>query len=191
MSRYIKDMPYQTVLETPLKNMSGSGMAFANNYSTGDIYGDTFATKSVLNPQYDMELDEVAGILKSHGREYIGMGNCSSQLFLLYSPTEMQIGKSGEVYAYASKLAGVEDEMAFQMVEVVKNINRFESSIKHKPNVFSVVVENSNLEPDENSQDSEMEDYKQQLRNSVSQYIRSACEGITPAHTQLIKVQFT
>ena len=84
VSRYIKDMPYQTVLETPLKNMSGSGMAFANNYSTGDIYGDTFATKSVLNPQYDMELDEVSGILKSHGREYIGMGNCSSQLFLLY-----------------------------------------------------------------------------------------------------------
>ena len=47
------------------------------------------------------------------------------------------------------------------MVEVVKNINRFESSIKHKPNVFSVVVENSNLEPDGNSQDSEIEDYKQ------------------------------
>jgi len=31
------------------------------------------------------------------------------------------------------------------MVEVVKNINRFESAIKHKSNVFSVVVENSNL----------------------------------------------
>ena len=54
------------------------------------------------------------------------------------------------------------------MVEVVRNINRFESSIKHKPNVFSVVVENSNLVSDGNSEDQKLEDYKQQLRNSVS-----------------------
>jgi hypothetical protein len=72
------------VLETSLKNTTSAGMAYPNNYSTGDIYGDTFATKSVLNPQYDMELDEVKGVLKSRGREYIGMGNCSSQLFLIY-----------------------------------------------------------------------------------------------------------
>lgn len=39
-------------------------------------------------------------------------------------------------------------EMHYQMVEVVKNINKFESSIKHKPNVFSVVVQNSNLAKD-------------------------------------------
>lgn len=87
VSKYIKDIPYQTVLETPLKNLAGSGIAFPNNYTTGDIYGDAFATKSVLNPQYDMELDEVQKVLKVKGREYIGMGNCSSQLFLLYSPT--------------------------------------------------------------------------------------------------------
>ena len=64
-----------------------------------------------------------------------------------------------------TKMENVEPDspykLGFQMVEVVKNINRFESSIKHKPNVFSVVVENSNLEPDGNSQDSEIEDYKQ------------------------------
>lgn len=82
-------------------------------------------------------------------------------------------------------------DIGYQMVEVVRNINRFESSIKHKPNVFSVVVENSNLGQDVDSEDQELENYKQQLRNSLSQYIRSACEGITPAHTQLIKVQFT
>ena len=39
-------------------------------------------------------------------------------------------------------------KMNFQRVEVVRNINRFESSIKHKPNVFSVVVQNSNLAKD-------------------------------------------
>ena len=40
------------------------------------------------------------------------------------------------------------DILKYQMVETVRNINRFESSIKHKPNVFSVVVENSNLAED-------------------------------------------
>ena len=55
------------------------------------------------------------------------------------------------------------------MVETVRNINRFESFIKHKPNVFSVVVENSNLAPDDSdSRDERLEDFKRQLRNSVS-----------------------
>ena len=46
------------------------------------------------------------------------------------------------------------------MVEVVKNINRFESSITHKSNVFSVVVENSNLVENQNSDDDELKQYK-------------------------------
>ena len=46
------------------------------------------------------------------------------------------------------------------MVEVVKNINRFESSIKHKSNVFSVVVENSNLVENPNFDDDELKQYK-------------------------------
>lgn len=59
--------------------------------------------------------------------------------------------------------------LKFQMVETVRNINRFESSIKHKPNVFSVVVENSNLAPDDSdSRDERLEDFKKHLRDSVS-----------------------
>ena len=65
--------------------------------------------------------------------------------------------------------------LKYQMVETVRNINRFESSIKHKPNVFSVVVENSNLAPnptvdlsDEGSDETKMELYKRQLRDSVT-----------------------
>ena len=46
------------------------------------------------------------------------------------------------------------------MVEVVKNINRFESSVKHKSNVFSVVVENSNLVENQNSDNDELKQYK-------------------------------
>ena len=55
------------------------------------------------------------------------------------------------------------------MVEVVKNINRFESAIKHKSNVFSVVIENSNLAEDtSDGADEALEKYKEQLRNSVT-----------------------
>ena len=82
--------------------------------------------------------------------------------------------------------------MNYQMVEVVKNINRFESSIKHKPNVFSVVVENSNLTEDTSDNANEiLENYKKQLRDSVTQFVRNTCEGIVPVHTQLFDVQFT
>ena len=66
------------------------------------------------------------------------------------------------------------DILKYQMVETVRNINRFESSIKHKPNVFSVVVENSNLaedksvDRDKDTPESRLENYKEQLRNSVT-----------------------
>ena len=79
----------------------------------------------------------------------------------------------------------------------MRNINRFESSIKHKPNVFSVVVENTNLAPDKNvdmsedSPEATMERYKQNLRNSITQFVRDTCESIVPVHTQLFNVQFT
>lgn len=88
-------------------------------------------------------------------------------------------------------------EMNYQMVEVVRNINKFESSIKHKPNVFSVVVQNSNLAPDPtvdmsdvDSPEYMLEKYKENMRNSVRQFVRNTCEGIVPAHTQLFDVQF-
>ena len=89
-------------------------------------------------------------------------------------------------------------KMNFQRVEVVRNINRFESSIKHKPNVFSVVVQNSNLAKDPTvdmtnteSNEYKLEKFKESLRNSVNQFVRNTCEGIVPAHTQLFDVQFT
>ena len=56
VSRYVKDVAYQTVLESPLKNATGSGLEFPNNYATGDLYGDVFVTKSALNPMYDMDI---------------------------------------------------------------------------------------------------------------------------------------
>jgi hypothetical protein len=56
VSQYKRDIPYQLVVETSLKNMTTAGIAYPNNYSTGDIYGDVFATKSILDPNYNMNL---------------------------------------------------------------------------------------------------------------------------------------
>ena len=115
----------------------------------------------------------------------------------MYKPMDMAVGmesQSGEVIA--RRLMNPEPELNYQMVEVVKNINRFESSVKHKSNVFSVVVENSNLaksSKDESSMaksEQEFENYKSQLRNSITQFVRNACKDIVPVHTQLFDVQF-
>lgn len=57
VSQYKTDMAYQTVLETPLRNVTTAGLKYANNYSSGDMYGDVFVTKSVLNPRYDMDIE--------------------------------------------------------------------------------------------------------------------------------------
>ncbi len=195
--RYHRDIAYQTIVESSLKNMIGSGIACPNNYSTGDLYGDAFVAKSVLDPRYDMNLSECSDdMLCGVGREYLGMGSCSDQLSLVYKPLMMKVScdENGNV---ATERVNPEPALKYQMVEVVKNINRFESSIKHKSNVFSVVVENSNLaksskdEKDMTEEERTLEKYKEQLRDSVTQFVRNICEGTTPVHTQLFDVQFT
>ena len=120
VSQYKKDVPYQLIVETSLKNMSSAGISYPNNYSTGDIYGDVFATKSVLDSNYNMNLsldvwndrhnrwatedekedDNQKGFLmqmiRATGREYINIGQCSSQLFLVFKPTDIAIGYDTE-----------------------------------------------------------------------------------------------
>lgn len=199
VSQYKRDLAYQTVVESSLRNVATSGMEFGNNYSSGDLYGDMFVTKSVLDPRYNMNLNPSVSdgsILMSEGRDYIGMGSCSNQLSLLYKPCEIRLGTSKDGNVVTRKL-NPEPDLQYQMVEVVKNINRFESAIKHKSNVFSVVVENSNLaksskdEEDMTEEEMELEKYKEKLRDSVTQFVRNTCEGIVPVHTQLFDVQFT
>ena len=212
VSQYKKDIPYQLVLETSLKNTTSAGIAYPNNYSTGDIYGDVFATKSILDSIYDMNLDirfwdwskkdwadkegdTTIEKLIAQGREYLNIGQCSSQLFLVFKPTKVELGyeedDDSQPIAKPIPMSERDDGGNYQLVEVVKNINRFESSIKHKPNVFSVVVQNSNLAEDKSeSRNEKLEKYKESLRNSVTQFVRNTCEGIVPAHTQLFDVQF-
>ena len=95
VSQYKKDIPYQLVLETSLKNTTSSGIAYPNNYSTGDIYGDVFATKSALDPRYDMNVtpDDLNELLHVRGREYVGLGQCSNQMFLLFKNTNVTVGQ--------------------------------------------------------------------------------------------------
>ena len=215
VQQYKKDMVYQTVLETSLKNMSSAGLTYHNNYSSGDLYGDMFVTKSMLDSSYDMQLsidkfdfadskwvgnDSDVGRMMLHavGRDYLGMDSCSDQLSLFYRPSDIAIGYvekedgSGQDNSVYARRVNSDQDLKYQLVEVVKNINRFESSIKHKSNVFSVVVENSNLAKDESEDaDPTLEKYKEQLRNSVTQFVRDVCQQIVPVHTQLFDVQFT
>lgn len=122
VSQYKRDIPYQLIIETSLRNITSSGIGYSNNYSTGDIYGDVFATKSVLDPNYNMNMtldywndnesrwatdeEKIANekqkivyltrMLHATGREYLGLGQCSSQLFLTFKPTDMAIGYENE-----------------------------------------------------------------------------------------------
>ena len=108
-------------MESSLKNLSSAGLKYLNNYSTGDIYGDMFVTKSVLDPRYDMNIGlkdwdetthdwkidedgltqeqidelkthETTQMLKMEGRDYINLGQCSNQLSLFYKPIDIAVG---------------------------------------------------------------------------------------------------
>ena len=110
VSQYKKNMTYQTVVESSLRNIATSGVKYPNNYSSGDLYGDMFVTKSVLNPEYDMEIigfgkwdnagnkwadpnsTDVSTMIRMVGRAYLGLGSCSNQLSLTYQPIEVTVG---------------------------------------------------------------------------------------------------
>lgn len=212
VSKYKEDITYQTVLESSVNNTITAGLAYPNNYSSGDLYGDVFATKSMLDSRYDMNLSleyfdqetwnwqptndnygKLVQMLHASCREYIGLGQCSNSLYLTYKPMDMAIPINDDagIKPMATSTENPEGELKYQMVETVKNINRFESSIKHKSNVFSVVVQNSNLEEDtSDTRNEELEKYKSRLRESVTQFVRNACNGVVPVHTQLFDVQF-
>lgn len=76
------------------------------------------------------------------------------------------------------------------MVETIRNENVFESSVRHKSNVYSIVVSHSNL-AESQTDDSTTKDWKRRLREQVTQFTRRMCEQVAPAHTQLFDVQFT
>ena len=194
----MKDIAYQTVVETPLRNLSTASIKYMNNYSSGDLYGDMFVTKSVLDSAYDMCLSDAgANAIVAKGRDYIGIGNCSNQLSLVFKETNMRMTEGLDedgVRKWQStdtwrRPLDANDKLRFQRVEVVKSINKFESAVKHKSNVFSVVVENSNLVPDSDGND-DLERFKSRLRESITQFVRAACKDIAPVHTQLFDVQF-
>lgn len=98
------------MLETSIRNTSSSGIRSPNNYSTGDIYGDMFLTKSLLDPEYNMNIDarwfnQTTGqwvnegdeggkpVLRTLARNYINLISCSNQLTLVYRPSEVVIGE--------------------------------------------------------------------------------------------------
>ena len=191
VSHIQNDISCQSITETHLNNSISNGLQYPNNYSSGDLYGDVFSTKSYLDSKYDMnlEFDDENKLMRMISRDYIGIGQCSNQLYLVFNPTTTIFELDGKAHQSIDKS---EDEMLnYQRVEVVRNINRFESQIKHKSNLFSVVVENTNLGEDRSdSRNEEIEKLKSHMRNSISQFVRDTCRGITPAHTQLFDVQF-
>ena len=83
------------MVESSIKNTTTAGIRNLNNYSSGDVYGDMFLTKSMLKPTYDMDIetawfnekegkwahegDENAKpVLRFSGRNYINLLQCSN-----------------------------------------------------------------------------------------------------------------
>lgn len=64
-------------------------MVNRNNYQTGDMSGDLFLTKNVLDERYDMNLEpdkeaDETFIMRMAGRDYINLLSCSNQLALVW-----------------------------------------------------------------------------------------------------------
>lgn len=195
---------FQSILKTPLGRV-GTSQLPANNYSTGDIRGEVLTTKSHLKPIYDMEVFDqpTSSSCVVPGRRYVGLGSCGNQIYLTYEQCRftfvdglLEVDNPREynpdlddMTTYSQMDSGV-FYTPHVMVETIRNENVFESSVRHKSNVYSIVVSHSNL-AESQTDDSTTKDWKRRLREQVTQFTRRMCEQVAPAHTQLFDVQFT
>ena len=206
LSRTIQDTPTQYLVEVP-KNLSlGSNKTFSSNYNTADLYSDVITLKNQMDSEYRMQQTaEGEGVFsEDRFRRYTSADSCSDTISLYYDSdlvvpsikddSQETSGESeGKVYVAdneSEKLTEHEHStvLRYKRIETIKSINRFTSEIKHKSNLFSIIVHNSRVP--EALQDPELKESAEKMRDVISGVVREICNKYAPVHNQLFKVYF-
>lgn len=183
MPKYaLKNVGCNYIVEIPVADSN------ANDYRTGNIAGDIIAGKMLYNSIYSEESDKKCNI--NHSREYVDIDSCGDTAFLkYYDDNSITVDKNdlkgeNEILDIDAEVKH-SDMLHHQKVEVINSINRFLSTNKHKANAYSIRLHNMNLD-----EVTENKDVQDKIKMDIENSIRNLVKYLTPAHTQLIEVQY-
>lgn len=153
-----------------------------NKYISGDIYGNAFQCKNVFNSIYSMEVSknpETSEIVSDVKRSYIVANTFNDTLYLTY-------------------LEKGADKKNYQHVETIESINRFTQDIQHKSTMYSLQLDNINLDSLTNFNNENqnipttakkiLEIIKDKIELDIKNTVRTLTKTICPANTELFDV---
>lgn len=162
------------------------------DFENGDIHSDIFQTKNVYDSYYSMNMISNHYTI-DNCRNYCGIGKFDNTIYLKYYDNVQYKGSwvsnktdpfDGTITTYNTNENKMNSKDKFQKIETITSVNRFRSSVKHKSNLFSIDISNTNI--DINNNDSYVKKIKQDIKNNI----REICKKITPVNTQLFDVYF-
>lgn len=193
----IDGVNYNYIFEIPLS------YSIYNNFSEGEIFGETFQGKNSYGSDYSMHVSLNNGNLNlANARKYCGIGVCGDNLFLKYFDNLEYnfnyLNNYSDGVVYNVKAVKKENNYTYQKIESIAGFNKFDnSSSKHKSNLFSINIKNTNIDifkgkykNGEQFPDDLNEKIKLQIKTDIKNQVKILTEKFCPANTCLFDVYF-
>ncbi len=174
---YTDGIQYSYLLE---QNLNHEIVHDTNNVS-GYVYINPFKLKNMYDYNFEMEIgpnrDTLDGL-----RNYLTIGKRQETLWLKYKYVKDYDYEFSNDEDVAWRMDPVQ---RFDMVERVKGLYKFGARGSHKSNIYSIEINNSEL--NEGIVDSTQ---RAEIQAEVEDQVRKIVRKIAPAYTQLWKVEF-
>lgn len=142
---------------------------YANELEENIIYVNPFKLKNMYNNNWQTEVNRNDNSLNGL-RSYKSCGNTQNTIWLSYNYVR-------EDYNILQR---------YELVERVRGLYKYKSFEGHKSNIYSIRINNSGL-----NQSMTDETVKVKLRSIIEQTLLTVVKKIAPAHTQLLKIEYT
>ena len=214
LSATMTNAPEQYILEVPYDISLDRNLVSFNNYTTATMFSDVLTAKNHMDSEYRMQVsssssaNEMPTRTLNKFRRYTGIDSCSDTLSLYYDAEDNVTGKLtqesrdvhdpnlAQEYEVQPTLGSTEgNPLPYKRIETIKAVNRFQHDIKHKSNLFSVVVNNSGIpEAEELHEQGKVDDsYYEEVeraKNLITNAVEAICRRYAPVNNQLFKVYF-
>jgi hypothetical protein len=187
--------------------VSASSYIFSDTFNTKNNYNSDYAVAAVITSSTDLS---TVNANLSNAREYFNIGSTGDILYAVYKTNKYY--ETSDSVSLSSNITGVTYGMTptssfattghvvqipldtvtsgnisvydkYDNVETIHSVNRIKEPVTHKSNLFSINIQNSNINTSALS-DADKESLKQNLNNIINNIIKN----ITPANTQLFKI---
>lgn len=170
-------------------NQSGDSIAIASYLETSNSIidaGVVYIADSIAN------INDIA-IDIDYSRTYNKIGIDKNDAWISYNPNRLLQSEFHQTSAQIELIVPIDSYVTkfdtfskYEQIERIKGFSRLDSNdTKHKSNLFSIRIKNTNL-----NEAIEDETLRENIQTSIEKSIRDVIKKITPANTQLWKIEW-